>query len=120
MDALQRRADRLERNSLGAELGHPLNWQTMELDELRALAANLQRRQRTRRERSQSRAPTRPKAQPATGTHATENYNLNQGLMDQIQTEGQGGTNTQESDHSAETYHEDQPDWGSGDRDRAY
>ena len=110
MDALQRQADRLERNALGEELEHPLNWQTMELEELRALAAQRRSRSRTR---THAGGYPKPKAQPATGTHSTENYQQNQALFDQQAIQNQD--TEEQSDHSAETYDEnqgDKPDWG--------
>jgi hypothetical protein len=106
MDALRRQAERLERSALAEELGHPLNWQTTDMDELRALADN-HRRNRNRVQRP------KPKVQPATGAHSTQNFNLNQGLIGQIQDD--------QSDHSAVTHHgEDEVDYSGNEKDRTY
>ena len=109
MDALQRQADRLERNALGEELEHPLNWQTMELEELRALAAQKRSRSRTR---PHAGGYPKPKAQPATGTHSTENYQQNQAIFDQQALQHQD--NQDDDNQSAVTYEDnqaDKPDW---------
>ena len=71
MDALQRQVDPLERQALAEELGQPLNWQTMDLDELRVMA-----QARHARTRGRPRHGGGYPKQPATGTHSTQNFNL--------------------------------------------
>jgi hypothetical protein len=59
--------------------------------------------------RPKGRARPKPQVQPATGTHSAENYELNQGLMGQIQDQ-------EPSDRSVETCQEGDVDY-SGNND---
>ena len=124
--ALNRYAERLERHQLGEELDHPMGWQHMDIDELRALA--MQRRNRLDQDRPHRtpKAKAQPKAEAApgthsaaatgsaTGTHSAGNFQQNQALFTQQSIQNQAD-DQQQSDHSAETWNEDQvdkPDWG--------
>ena len=107
MEALRRQAERLERSALAEELGHPLNWQTTDMDELRAMADN------HRRNRNRAQRP-KPKAQPATGAHSTQNFQLNQALLGQIQNQDD------QSDQSAVAHRDDDEVDYSDDKNRTY
>ena len=89
------------RNALAEELGHPLNWQTMDVEELRAMVYH----RRGRPNRTQARPKPQPAPQPAQGT------------TEQGDTEQEATEQTQEtrSEHSAESHREDKPDYSGQD-----
>ena len=72
MEALRKMATRLERQRLEEELGHPINWQNVDIDELR----NMGTARNTRRQQGTQVAQTIPV--PATGTHSGQNFQQNQ------------------------------------------
>ena len=115
LGALRRQGERLERQHLAEELDHPMGWQEMDLDQLRALRAN--RRTRERRQRTGLATGKATGVPPATGTHSGENYRRNQAMFEQQQA--LHDQDDQESDKSAVT-HRDEPDYSGDDKDKTY
>ena len=125
LGALNRYAERLERQDLAKELDHPMGWQDMDLGQLRAMVQNRFTRIPTRECRGRHGGgypkpgpPTAPGSTSpgttmgtATGTHSTQNYQQNQALFDQQAIQNQEA-DQEESDKSVETYRDQEPDWG--------
>ena len=123
LGALNRYAERLERQELAQELDHPMGWQHMEIGQLRALARQRRNRLDTQdRPHRNPKAKAQPKAEAApgaatgsaTGTHSAENFQQNQALFEQQALQNQAEDQEQQSDQSAVTWNENQdaPDWG--------
>ena len=126
LGALNRYAERFERQELAQELDQPMGWQTMEIGQLRAMANNRRTRQNTQdRPHRNPKAKAQPKAEAAPGTnagtatgiHSAENFQQNQALFNQQSLENQAQDQEQQSDQSAVTWNEnqeqanDQVDW---------
>ena len=128
LGALNRYAERLERQELAQELDHPMGWQHMDIAQLRALATQRRNRLDQDRPHRTPKAKAQPKAEAApgthsaasigsaTGTHSAENFQQNQALFEQQALQNQAEDQEQQSDQSAVTWNEnqeqEQPDWG--------
>ena len=125
LGALNRYAERLERQELAQELDLPMGWRTMDIGQLRAMANNRRTRQNTQdRPQRNPEAKAQPKAEAApgsatgsatgtaSGTHSAENFQQNQALFNQQSLENQAQDQEQQSDQSAVTWNENQEQVG--------
>ena len=115
MAAMDRQAERLERKALAEELGHPINWEKEDIEQLRVMVAA-----RHEHPRRQCNWPPQPKAgpqdQPATQVqhpfppHSATNLQVNQHLLPQTQDQDHSTQDVSVQDQDQEQEEEDNQD----------